>query len=391
MNISGPQIGELTEMVVRAFSRAELKMLVRVELDMDLATEVATDEGWRPVVFEFIDGLNRKSQVIALVRAVRKARPNDTDLGAWCDTLLLDSDKPARPASEIALRKAITAFNKGFHDRGELFKYLNAYKGLHDVLHELQSNFPNLKAAIEARVSDSGQPLAEEVVFFLEEHLAAALDNARDVEFPDKPPGWIARMSTAVELIKGGEVDKMVRQVERLKSLPSDNLAALNEKLFENASRLQPRQLTGALNEILAALGEDGSPARRRLRADVKEFRDLCAELDDLINAHNLCQRIDDSLREAAGLPSVTPAELSEWPLARKSLDELASHRKADKRVQRTNEAARLFESANQAQAFRVLVERFDDLFTETDKALLKVTNKLPRKAMALHTALETV
>ena len=77
------------------------------------------------------------------------------------------------------------------------------------------------------------------------------------------------------------------------------------------------------------------------------------------------------------------------WGVAKKSLDELALQRKNDKRVQRTNEAAKLFEAASQGQVFHTLIERFDDLFMETDKALLKVTNKLPRMAMALHNALE--
>jgi hypothetical protein len=147
--------------------------------------------------------------------------------------------------------------------------------------------------------------------------------------------------------------------------------------------------LIGSLKDILTALGTDGTPATAKLRGDVEEFRRLCAELDELISAHNLCQKIDDSLHEAAGLPSVTSAELSDWDIAKKSLDALALQRKNDMRVKRTNEAASLFESANQTQAFKTLIERFDDLFMETDKALLKVTNKLPPKAMALHTALE--
>ena len=45
--------------------------------------------------------------------------------------------------------------------------------------------------------------------------------------------------------------------------------------------------------------------------------------------------------------------------------------------------------AANQGQVFQTLMERFEDFFMVTDKALLKVTNKLPRQAMALHEALE--
>src|SRR5262245_2100987 len=390
MILTGQQLGELTKVVISAFSRSDLTMLVRVQLDLVLAAEVSTDEGWQHVVFSFIDRLNQEGRAIELIRVVRDARPKHTDLVGVCDALDSQANGEARPASEVVLRKVIAAFNRGFRERNELFKYLNAYKELHDILHDLQSYHPKLKAAIEVRIADPNQPLEEEVAFYLKEHLETACASVKDIEFPDKPPSWIAKLEAAIQVLTGSEVEKFSRQVERLKTIPHDNLTLLNEKLFENARRLQPKQLIDSLDEILTALGEARNPTRQKIRAEVEEFRNLCSELDDLSNAHNLCQQIDDSLREAAGLSSVTSEELSEWPIAKKSLDELALHRKADKRVQRTNEAAKLFEAANQAQAFRVLVERFDDLFLETDKALLKVTNKLTRKAIALHTALET-
>ncbi len=389
MKLNGHEIGELTEILRTTFSRSELTILVRVKLEINLAVEVSTDDGWRTVAFNLIDSLNREERALELIRAIREARPKDTTLVAFCDPLLARDQGAAQPGSAEALRKAVASFNVGFQERNELFKYLNAYKELHDVLHELQSFHPKVAAAVAERKVNPSRPLADDVAFFLEDHLKTARESVKDIEFPDKPPAWIAKLATAVEVITGSAVEKMPRQVERLETLPSEGLAALNDKLFENASRLQPRQLIGSLNDILTALGTEGNPATAKLRGEVEEFRSLCAELDELINAHNLCQQIDDSLQEAAGLPTVTPGELSDWDIAKKSLDELALKRKNDKRVQRTNEAAKLFEAADQGQAFHTLIERFDDLFMETDKALLKVTNKLPRKAMALHAALE--
>ena len=166
-------------------------------------------------------------------------------------------------------------------------------------------------------------------------------------------------------------------------------MGPLNDKLFENASRLQPTELIISLDNILAAIGKDTDPAMDKLRGEVEDFRGRCTELHELTKAHNLCQKVDDAFHEAAGLPAVTTDDLSDWDVAKKSLDELVLQRKNDLRVQRTAEAARSFESANQLQEFRKLVARFDDLFTETDRALLKVTNKLPTKALALNELLE--
>jgi hypothetical protein len=389
MRLNGHQIGELTDILVKSFSRSDLTFLVRTKLEIVLDATVSTDDGWRIVAFNLIDNLDREERAVDLISAIREARPNNIVLVAFCDPLLAQANRGAPSLSVEALRKAAAAFNDRFQERNELFKYLNAYKELHDVLHDLQSFHSKVAAAVADRKVDPSRPLPEDVAFFLEDHVKIANESVKDIEFPDKPPAWIAKLATAVDVITGSDVEKMPRQVERLKQLPPDGLGALNDKLFENARRLQPMQLIDSLNDILTALDKGTNPATAKLRGEVEEFRSLCTELNELIGAHNLCQKIDDSLHEAAGLPSVNPGDLSDWDKAKRSLDELALQRKNDIRVQRTNDAARLFEAANQGQAFRTLVERFDDLFMETDKALLKVTNKLPRKAMALHTALE--
>jgi hypothetical protein len=387
MRLTGQDIDEFTKIICESFDRDELAYLVRTKLNTNLDDTVAPGAAMKLTAFRLIDDLNRRERVLELIQVVRNARPNVAAVQEFCNPV---RDQKNRVETSEALRKATAAFNNGFQERNELFKYLNAYKELHDVLHKLQSFHPKVEAALADRKTNPSQPLAEEVSDFLQEQVEIAGENVKEIEFPDRPPAWIAKLATAVEVITGSDVAKMPRQVERLKTLPFEGLGAMNEKLFENARRLQPKQLIGSLNDILSALGTDGKPTTAKLRGEVDGFRSLCAELDDLINAHNLCQKIDDSLREAAGLPSVnSPGELSDWGDAKKSLDDLALQRKNDRRVQRTNEAAKWFEAANQAQAFRTLMERFDDLFMETDKALLKVTNKLPRKAMALHTALE--
>jgi hypothetical protein len=391
MKLNGPQIGDLTEILRVSFSRGELTFLVRTKLDLVLDVEVPTDDGWKIVAFNLIESLNREERAIELIRVIREARPKDDVLIAFCDPLIGQTSSTTRPASADVLRKAVAAFNSGFQERNNLFKYINAYKELHDVLHELQSFHPKIAAAAAERMADPSRPLADDVALFLEDHVRLAGESVKEIEFPDRPPAWIARLVSAAEVINGSDPDRMPRHIERLKLLPSEGLGPLNDKLLDYASRLEPRQLVSSLSDILTALGADVNPAMADLRGEVEGFRSLCSELGELVDAHNLCQRIENSLHEAEGLPSVTTEKWSDWGVAKKSLDELALRRKDDSRVRRTNEAARLFEAANQSQAFHTLIERFDDLFMETDKALLKVTNKLPRKAMALHNALERI
>ncbi len=389
MRLNGQQVGTLTQILVNAFSRDELTILVRVKLDLVLAAEISTDEAWRKVAFDLIDNLERQERTIELIRAIREERPKNTTLVAFCDPMLAGSNGVAQPGSTDELRKAVAVFDGGFQRRNVLFKYLNAYKALHDVLHELQSFLPKISAAVAERIADPSQPLADDVALFFEDNVKIVRESVPETEFPENPPSWIARFVTAAEVIGGSDVEKLPRHFERLKTLPPEGLGPLNDKMFENASRLDPRQLVAALNSILAAIGTGGNPAMATLRAEVEEFRSLCTELGELKEAHNLCQKIDDALHEAAGLRSVTSKELSDWDIAKESLDELVLQRSRDRRVQRTIEAAKLFEAANQGQEFLTFIERFDDLFMQTDKSLLKLTNKLPRKANDLHAALE--
>jgi hypothetical protein len=364
--------------------------LVRVTLDITLDAEVVTDEAWRKVAFDLIDTLDRKVQAIELIRAVREARPLDTALIAFCDPLLAQANGPSPPSAD-ALRKAVAAFSNRFQERIALFKYLNAYKGLHDVLHHLQSFHSRIAAAVAERKADPSRPLEGDVVIWFGDHVKMASKCVRDIEFPDNPPAWVAKFVTAAKVLCGSDVESMDHQLDRLKGLPAVCLALLNQELVLNARRLTHTQLTSALDGILIALVADGNPETANLRVEVEHFRGLYSELGDLVKAHNLCQTISNALLEVTEPTSVAPGDLSDWDEAKKSLDELSSQRKDDMRVSRTYEAAKLFEAAKQSQAFQTFTALFDDLFTKTDTALLDVTISLTRDAMPLHNALENL
>ena len=264
MRLSGRQMGESTKILVVSL-RKELTILVRIKLEIVLDETVSPDDVWKSVAFDLIDGLNREERVIELVRAIREERPNDTSLIAFCDALIAQANGAARPASADSLRRIVDAFNHRFQQRNELFKYLIAYKAPRRP--PRNSGLPSAARAGGGRGrADPSRPLAEDVALFLEDHVKDACENAKEIEFPDNPPPWIARLVTAAGVLNGPDVDKMPRQVERLRALPADGLGPLNDKLFENASRLEPRQLIGSLDSILAALGP-GEIRRRRTSA----------------------------------------------------------------------------------------------------------------------------
>src|SRR5262249_45967376 len=156
----------------------------------------------RPVVFELINNLDREERVPELARALVRARPNNAGLRDLYRTLE-PSGAGKQPRDNSELRRAITNFNQRVQERDPPVPYPNAYKELHDVLHELQSFLPNICDAVGARVTDSGAPLPEDVDFSLRDCLVRAQRNAQDIEFPDHPPGWIVKLETAVDVIAG--------------------------------------------------------------------------------------------------------------------------------------------------------------------------------------------
>jgi hypothetical protein len=389
MKLNGHQIGDLTDILRESFSRGELTILVRTKLEIVLEAEVATDEGWRVVAFNLIDTLNRVERVIELIRAIREARPRDNKLIAFCDPFL----GPANGAAANDLRQAVANFRASFKDRMDEFRFLNACKELHDVLHELQNYLPQLKAAVAARAAQPGNPLPDDVGFTLRDWIAKAQQSVADTEFPNEPPAWIARLTAAVDDLTGPDPGKMNRAAERLAGLPSKELGKLNDKLIDYARRLQAGQLIALLDGVRAALPAGAAnPEAEALRARVDRFRALCDQLAELIRVHDLCQKVDDALQEARGLATVTPDQLSDWPEVKGWLSKLTPAGKpADFRARRTVEAASQFEAAATQAAFANLDDKFQDLFSSTDKSLLKVTNTLPREAWPLDKALENI
>ena len=363
--------------------------------DVRIADEVDFSQKPSQVVFSLVEVALHYGRLPQLVLAVRDERPNREDARALVEAfrrLGLVVPAAARPDTVIiptVVREAVAAFSDDFQRNYQLFKYLEASKQLHNVLHELKSFLPEITRDFTERKADPSRPVADDVGDFLEDHAKTAVKYVKDIEFPDKPPAWIAKLVTAAEVIRGSAVEKMTPHVDRLKKMTLVDLGPLNDNLLGFAKRLHPEELIRCLNKILAALETNGNPATVSLRREVEEFRSLCSELDELIKAHNLCQKIDDAFHEAAGLPSVTPEELLDWSVAKESLDVLASQRKNDKKVQRTQKAAKLFEAANQGHEFQNLIEMFDDLFGNTDSTLLDVIHKLPVKAMALRAALK--
>src|SRR5262249_6930950 len=79
--LTGPQIGEAVHLVCKLFNKAELKELVRIQLDFDLFVEAASEnDPLQTIAYDLLGYLNRHGLVHKFVEALCTSRPRDDGL-----------------------------------------------------------------------------------------------------------------------------------------------------------------------------------------------------------------------------------------------------------------------------------------------------------------------
>ncbi|RPI79066.1 MAG: toll/interleukin-1 receptor domain-containing protein [Planctomycetaceae bacterium] len=97
MQLSGPQIKQLQQAILKGFDSASLKQLVLFELNEDLGSIVESGP-FTDVAFNLIGWANRTGQVELLIRAVQDARPANGELQQIVKQLLRSIATPvAKP------------------------------------------------------------------------------------------------------------------------------------------------------------------------------------------------------------------------------------------------------------------------------------------------------
>ncbi len=382
----------LREALLKFFPRpSDIRMVLNDSLGQTLE-QVAGGENYTDVVFELVEWLWRDLEGRLkpfLEEAKINCKASTPELVAIADSLAYIFEPPS-----YSLHETIQTFLTNIESRRELFSYLNAYKEMHEVLHEISLSRLRFCAAVNARLLAPEEPLAVDIGDSLSDWASRASQANNDTEFPDKPPAWIAKLSDSTCKLSGAEPKQWETALEQLQNIPRREMSRLNDKLIDNAQRLHSEELIEDLNAILdAAKAEQRSSKVIEIESRVSRFRDLCVQLVQLVKAHNLCQEADDFLREAAGLNTVTAKSLMEWSDINENLCDVDSICPSNFRVSRTLDAARKFGSTeDEAQAtsdFAVMKSLFNDMFHEMDRDLLKTLNRICSEVLRVTKLLE--
>lgn len=351
-----------------------LTRLVHFRMNVELARVVLVADTFDNVVYAFVRWTERHGRFAELVQVVAEEFPHRTDLQA----LRAESVK-AVPAADRLPATSPEEFAEEFRRRRCYLRHMNAYKQLHDILHELDGYLPQVRQEAEAR-EKARTPIPQATTVVLRAWAEAADTKAEETEFRNAPPPWVKQFRTNIEDFLGNNAERQSRALARIAILPGQELRPLNRQLADCARRLGVANLVGLLDDML--LTTDG------LNTAAARFRAACVSLIALTQDHDLCQLIDTEFRLAKGAAPESSKAMLGWDEVVDWLSELSERRPGDHRVARTWKAANSFRQVPNADMFQDLMEKFDDLFKKIDEALLTVTSQLLLAAIEMEDAL---
>lgn len=380
------------------FSPDDLRMLVSDRLEVKLQW-VTPDRPFAVVVFELVEWTRMNGKFCELLAAAAERVPGKPVLAELSKECRGAGGRRPKSAADDNLPKAIIQFAERFKQRQRSVRFLEAYKSLHDVLHELEGFQDSINRAVAAARGGPAGPDPEGIIDQLRDWSAAATDWAEKTRRPDRHRPWVQDLARSVEVVASAlsgtdpQSDVVNRAIERLANLPAERQSGLNDLLIETLAEFESNDLQQPLAAVLDAVREasGGAAFEERLTA----FQAAVQAVADRSRDHDLCQKVSDVLIQATRLPVVTADKLTDWADVRGWLTQLAGYRPADQRTKRTAESAKRFHEATApaeaTAAFRRLEERFADLFYFTDKALLADTQRLVSTADALSAQLDGI
>jgi hypothetical protein len=395
--------------LLESFSASDLLMLVGDRLRINLDEVVNRNQEHNAVVFDLVRWALRKGRLCELLSAAADRVPGKPILAALCSECVSGSSGTPQSAAERArLRDAVVRFAERFRQRQRSVRLLEAYKSLHDILHELEGFQDTINRAVAAARGGPAGPDAESVVDQLRDWAAAAAEWAKQTRAPQIHRKWTRSFDEHVEVIAKaltgsgplpadfnsattGSRSDVNRAVECLANLPAERQSGLNDLLIETLADFQSNDLQQPLAEVLDAVWatSGGAAFEDRLTA----FNAAVQAVADRSRDHDFCQKVSDILIQACQLTVVTADKVTAWADVCNWLNQLAGYRPTDQRVKRTAESAKRFDEATTPAeatvAFRRLEERFADLFYVTDKSLLADTQRLVSTADALSAHLD--
>src|SRR5262249_59813095 len=193
MTLTGEQFGELTAILVEVFDASSLGLLVRVRFNTDLADEVpVTGVPFRDTASALVRWLEQRGRTAEFVGYLRAERPTSDRVRRFYESYLAatTADSPGRPPRRPPdlgrARDKVIEFKVYFRESETQFRYLNAFNGLHDNLHDLHEMRTGIDLAVDQFRRRPDDPVGLEIV--AEDLQALAREARRAARNPAEAP-----------------------------------------------------------------------------------------------------------------------------------------------------------------------------------------------------------
>src|SRR5262245_31756009 len=247
---TGPQLRALRELIALRCDLDDLKMICREDLGKRLNTWVNEAKGFDVVVFDLIDRLEQEELLGTFVAAVAARKIN---FARELEAIVAG----AVPTPFMSKNKAeVHRFSDEFTQRRVWFQYLNVYKELHELLHNLDSFMAQLEEEAGNRANE-GFPISEATAADLRQWVEGARTWVAQAEPCGPPLSVLVRdFSQAVEEFLGTDATSHADALASLARLPGQQLSYLNSRLVGCARELKVDDLIKLLDQLpIPALG----------------------------------------------------------------------------------------------------------------------------------------
>jgi hypothetical protein len=329
MQLTGIEIEQLRDILCGIFDRDELKVLVRVALNVDLFTAFAgPDSSNQVVVFDLITALERRNLTVALLVDAWKRRSNNDELRNFCArcfpmvlsppqadadqviAVVNGVDELRRRLVDPAVKKRIAAAQPSLRRIGSLIEHMQSYKELHDCLHLIQVQFFRqiLETARLLRTDPSASDTLDGYLAGLRSLAVQARSSVTRLEnSPMNTSGqelrWINDLEAETiaglnRAITSGDLLSAQRATVRLKSLLVIEPPRINQVLTSTATQLPLDQMIETLTQVLESLAPEDQSAQP-LRDGLAGLQQLYPRLIGQISRHMQWQRVEQELWQA--------------------------------------------------------------------------------------------
>ena len=334
--LDGAALGRLRDLIVGAFDKYELEMLVKITLSEGLYDEfIPPGLPQEYAVFKLLEALERRGTTILLLRAVRRARLGNADIEqaikqTYPEVLTLDEErssekemKEVREATKRQIDVVVTGV-KTMRDhltndavrelvmtsRADLerltanIKLLAAYKTLHDCLHKIQLSHyrsltrhvkafrtqPDVAGELENLVAQL-KPLIQDAREAAESLPDTATSRARELDWVTRLDAAVALLGTAVENLQDRDALLAVRSLRTIIRVEPFNV---NRELTLIAEALPLDRLIVTVEKVIGAVTANEAAFVDQLENAHDALENLMPQLKGRVAEHKRWQRVEN-------------------------------------------------------------------------------------------------